>query len=175
MSVAILRRALLTLSLFALAAAAIPARADDAVPQADREAIEAIIRKNIANLANEKDKDGIGYKRGTFSKSFKKVDASTYVVGFSRDTIENKIKPDTDQIKTERLDLTFKKGAAGWTLAKEDVKDTFVALWIAVRAALRSVLEHVTVADLAAGALPADVAALASDPDAWDDRRTSVD
>ena len=51
----------------------------------------------------------------------------------------------------------------------------FVALWIAVRAALRSVLERVTVADLAAGELPAEVAALVSDPDAWDDRRTSVD
>jgi hypothetical protein len=43
-----------------------------------------------------------------------------------------------------------------------------VSLWIAVRASLRSVLEAVTIADLAAGALPAHVAALAADPDAWD-------
>jgi len=40
-------------------------------------------------------------------------------------------------------------------------------LWVAVRAALRSVLEQVTIADLAAGTLPASVTALLDDPDAW--------
>jgi Rrf2 family protein len=40
-------------------------------------------------------------------------------------------------------------------------------LWIAVRAALRSVMEQVTIADLAAGTLPSGVAALLDDPDAW--------
>jgi Rrf2 family protein len=40
-------------------------------------------------------------------------------------------------------------------------------LWIAVRAALRSVLEQVTIADLASGTLPPAVAALLDAPDAW--------
>ena len=40
-------------------------------------------------------------------------------------------------------------------------------VWIAVRASLRSVLERVTLADLARGELPAAVAELASDPEAW--------
>lgn len=40
-------------------------------------------------------------------------------------------------------------------------------VWIAVRASLRSVLEHVTVADLATGRLPAAVTALSQPPDAW--------
>ena len=40
-------------------------------------------------------------------------------------------------------------------------------VWVAVRASLRSVLEQVTLADLAAGALPANVRELAADPDAW--------
>jgi Rrf2 family protein len=40
-------------------------------------------------------------------------------------------------------------------------------LWVAVRAALRSVMEQVTIADLAAGVLPAAVSALLDDPDAW--------
>lgn len=40
-------------------------------------------------------------------------------------------------------------------------------VWIAVRASLRSVLEHVTVADLATGRLPAAVTALSRTPDAW--------
>jgi Rrf2 family protein len=40
-------------------------------------------------------------------------------------------------------------------------------VWIAVRANLRAVLEHVTIADLARGDLPATIEELASDPDAW--------
>jgi len=40
-------------------------------------------------------------------------------------------------------------------------------VWIAVRANLRTVLEAVTLADLAAGHLPDEVAAIAADPDAW--------
>ena len=40
-------------------------------------------------------------------------------------------------------------------------------VWIAVRASLRSVVERVTLADVAAGRLPARVAKLAEDPEAW--------
>jgi Rrf2 family protein len=40
-------------------------------------------------------------------------------------------------------------------------------VWIAVRASLRGVLERVTLADVAAGALPAHVIKLAQDPEAW--------
>jgi Rrf2 family protein len=40
-------------------------------------------------------------------------------------------------------------------------------VWVAVRAALRGVLESVTIADLASGRLPVEVERLAADPDAW--------
>jgi Rrf2 family protein len=40
-------------------------------------------------------------------------------------------------------------------------------MWIAVRASLRNVLEHVTIADLVAGTLPKRVDRLADNPDAW--------
>ena len=40
-------------------------------------------------------------------------------------------------------------------------------VWVAVRANLRRVLEHVTIADIARGELPAEIAALTADPDAW--------
>jgi Rrf2 family protein len=43
-------------------------------------------------------------------------------------------------------------------------------VWIAVRANLRSVLEAVTVADVARGELPAAVEELVLDPDAWEAR-----
>lgn len=40
-------------------------------------------------------------------------------------------------------------------------------LWVAARAALRSVLEEVTVAQLVTGELPDSVRALVEDPDSW--------
>ena len=47
--------------------------------------------------------------------------------------------------------------------ASEQLRD----VWIAVRANLRAVLETVTLADVAAGRLPEDVARIAADPEAW--------
>jgi Rrf2 family protein len=43
-------------------------------------------------------------------------------------------------------------------------------VWIALRANLRKVLEHVTVADVAAGRLPKDVLALTRQDEAWHTR-----
>jgi Rrf2 family protein len=40
-------------------------------------------------------------------------------------------------------------------------------VWIALRVSLRSVLEEVTVADVASGNLPSEVAQLTRDPEAW--------
>jgi Rrf2 family protein len=45
--------------------------------------------------------------------------------------------------------------------------------WIAVRASLRAVLEHMTIADIAKGELQPSVALLVADPDAWVARRPS--
>jgi Rrf2 family protein len=45
--------------------------------------------------------------------------------------------------------------------------ESLLRVWIAVRASLRSVAEHVTLADIAAGHLPADIDRLADDPEAW--------
>ena len=41
------------------------------------------------------------------------------------------------------------------------------SVWLAVRSALREVVEHVTLADLATDALPADVVERASEPHVW--------
>jgi Rrf2 family protein len=43
-------------------------------------------------------------------------------------------------------------------------------VWIALRASLRKVLEHVTVADVAAGSLPAEIVALTREEEAWHTR-----
>ncbi len=49
----------------------------------------------------------------------------------------------------------------------EGGREPFVSMWVAVRASLRAVLEHVTIADLASGTLPPGIAELAADEDAW--------
>lgn len=41
------------------------------------------------------------------------------------------------------------------------------SVWIAVRASLREVLEHVTISDIASGRLPDAVTRRVHDPDAW--------
>ena len=43
-------------------------------------------------------------------------------------------------------------------------------VWIALRANLRKVLEHVTLADVASGKLPKDVVAYSREEDAWQTR-----
>jgi Rrf2 family protein len=52
-------------------------------------------------------------------------------------------------------------------LAYDGPAECLPEVWIAVRAALRGVLEHVTVADVAAGRLPRSVHRLTADPEAW--------
>ena len=53
--------------------------------------------------------------------------------------------------------------AACYEGAAEHLQD----VWVAVRASLRAVLEHVTLAEVVAGGLPPQVAELVGDPDAW--------
>ncbi len=50
--------------------------------------------------------------------------------------------------------------------AAEHLKD----VWVATRAALRGVLDHVTLADIATGKLPSEVTDLTHDPAAWGPR-----
>ena len=48
--------------------------------------------------------------------------------------------------------------------------ETLRQVWVALRANLRKVLEHVTVADVSAGKLPKDVLALTRREGAWQTR-----
>jgi Rrf2 family protein len=53
--------------------------------------------------------------------------------------------------------------AASYEGSAERLQD----VWVAVRASLRAVLEHVTIADIVSGELPKSVQKLTTDPDAW--------
>src|ERR1700733_7050084 len=51
-----------------------------------------------------------------------------------------------------------------------DSAESLQQVWVALRANLRKVLEHVTVADVASGKLPKDVLALTKQEEAWETR-----
>ncbi|HEX5586604.1 MAG TPA: Rrf2 family transcriptional regulator [Acidimicrobiia bacterium] len=52
-------------------------------------------------------------------------------------------------------------------LEYQGAAESLPEVWLAVRAALRNVLERVTVADVVSGKLPKPVAKLLDDPEAW--------
>jgi Rrf2 family protein len=58
-------------------------------------------------------------------------------------------------------------GARPETLDFKGRSEPLRDVWVAVRASLRSVLEHVTLADVAANELPDNVRALVAEHDAW--------
>jgi Rrf2 family protein len=58
-------------------------------------------------------------------------------------------------------------GTRPQALAFDGTAEPMREVWIAVRAALRGVLEHVTLADVVAGELPDHVRELLADEDAW--------
>lgn len=73
-----------------------------------------------------------------------------------------------DVIRALEGPLVSVKGVRPHELGEHGGREPFVSMWIAVRAALRSVLEHITIADLASGHLPDEIAGLAADADSWD-------
>jgi Rrf2 family protein len=58
-------------------------------------------------------------------------------------------------------------GARPETLDFKGASEPLREVWVAVRASLRSVLEQVSLADVAANELPDNVRALVAEPDAW--------
>lgn len=72
-----------------------------------------------------------------------------------------------DVIRAVDGPLVFVRGARPPDLAYDGAAEPLLTVWVALRASVRSVLETVTLAHLAAGSLPHDIAALAADQDAW--------
>jgi Rrf2 family protein len=67
--------------------------------------------------------------------------------------------------------LASVRGVRPHELGEQGAREPFISMWIAVRASLRSVLENITIADLASGSLPPPIARISADPDAWDPHR----
>jgi len=63
--------------------------------------------------------------------------------------------------------LSLVQGERPERVSYEGASAHLVDLWIGLRAAVRSVLEGVTIADVLAGRLPPEVQRLVDDPEAW--------
>jgi len=72
-----------------------------------------------------------------------------------------------DIIRAVEGPLVGVRGERPEDLAYEGAAESLQEVWIALRHNLRAVVEEVTVADLAAGRLPAPITRLARDPEAW--------
>ena len=72
-----------------------------------------------------------------------------------------------DVIRAVDGPLANVRGVRSEQVAYQGSAEKLRDVWVAVRAILRSVLENVTLADLARGELPASVRTLVADPDAW--------
>jgi Rrf2 family protein len=75
-----------------------------------------------------------------------------------------------DVVRAVEGPLADVRGEAPETLAYPGDAEVLRALWIATRAGLRSVLEHVSLADLASGTLPDRIEALTESAGAWQRR-----
>jgi Rrf2 family protein len=72
-----------------------------------------------------------------------------------------------DIIRAVEGPLASVRGGPPESVDYSGAAESLAKVWIAVRANLRAVVEEVTLADVAAGKLPAKVARLAETPDAW--------
>ena len=73
-----------------------------------------------------------------------------------------------DVIRAVEGPLASVRGERPEHLTYEGSAESLQEVWIALRANIRGVLEHVTLADIASGKLPSKVAALARAPAAWE-------
>jgi len=72
-----------------------------------------------------------------------------------------------DVIRAVEGPLASVRGERPEHLAYDGSAESLQDVWIALRANIRGVLEHVTLADVAGGQLPKGIAALAREPAAW--------
>ena len=72
-----------------------------------------------------------------------------------------------DVVRAVEGPLAMVRGEPPETTEYDGAAATLQQVWIAVRSNLRAVLENVTVADVASGKLPKEVAQLAKNPESW--------
>jgi hypothetical protein len=90
------------------------------IPPDVRKGLEAAMKAKVDGLLAEKSAEGLSNKRGAWSRSFKKVDDTTYEGTLNVDTAAG---PD---MKTERYRVTLKPAAEGaWSITDQKLEDTY--------------------------------------------------
>jgi Rrf2 family protein len=72
-----------------------------------------------------------------------------------------------DVVRAVEGPLASVRGLSPDALDYDGSAESLRDVWVALRSAVRSVLEHVTLADVAGGKLPAQITKLTREPDAW--------
>ena len=131
------------------------AAADGALVKADRIAeAQAIPRHFLDNILTDLRRAGIvATQRGAEGGSRLARPAEEITLADVMRAMEGPLAA----VRDVRPELLEYKGAA----------ESLPEVWLAVRAALRNVLERVTVADVVSGKLPKSIAKLLDDPEAW--------
>lgn len=131
-----------------------PSRAAGATKGEQVGAAQGIPTKYLENILSELRRSGIvGSQRGSEGGYWLARDASEVSVA--------------DVIRAVEGPLADVRGEAPEQLAYDGPARSLERVWLATRASLRSVLERVTLDDIANDRLPAAVEALLDDPEAW--------
>ncbi len=102
-----------------------PPAVGDPLPDAEtppevQKGIEAALRAKVGALLAEKNDKGEPYRRGIYSRSFHRVDDSTYQVGLH---VDRAMGPD---LEVERYLVTLTQNTSGdWVISKEELKESF--------------------------------------------------
>jgi hypothetical protein len=100
------------------------ALAEDTIPDDVRKALESAMQDKVGALLKEKDAAGNNFKRGSYSRFFRKVDDSTYKTALLQDTVTG------NQMKVERFEVSLKqKPDKTWEVANQELQDTFDKLY----------------------------------------------
>jgi hypothetical protein len=93
--------------------------------KAEIRALEKVLDIKVAQLLGEKTDAGNSFKRGSYSRSLKKIDELTCKTVFHLDTAID------DTLRTERYLLTLKRDALKepWSVTEEEKQDTYEGLF----------------------------------------------
>lgn len=98
--------------------------AEDKIPDEVRKALDGAMQAKVGALLKEKDAAGNAFKRGSYSRFFKKVDDSTYKTALLQDTVNG------NQLKVERFEVTLKQKAdKTWEVTNQELQETFDKLY----------------------------------------------
>lgn len=118
--VRVLLAAILLAMMMAVSRPVLADGATDDIPEELRQQLEEALQAKAKALMAEKDADGNSFKRGIFSKRFKKTADGVYEGSFTRQTaMESKLL-------SERFLVTLKKDVSGkWAVSDEKLQDSF--------------------------------------------------